>query len=100
MTFNSDLDDSTFNADLKKRITDALVSLLPGFNIDAANVELKIKQGKVALVTFNKKMSEEKAKKLIDAIEETKFQEEFKEQVNKNSAGVTLESISDSQSGK
>ena len=100
MTFQSDLEDAAFDEQLKGPITAALISQLKDFNLTSANVQWTVKQDKVALVTFTKKMNEEEAQNLISAIGNTEFQKKFRGEVNENSVDVTLETISDPESSK
>ena len=97
MNFESDLDDASFDENLKKSITDALVSLLTDFVLNDADVELNIKEDKkIVHVAFIKELKGNEADKLIDAIENETFSIEFNKKMSEAPVAVLLVSISES----
>ena len=85
----------TISDKLKQTIIIALQSLTEGFNFLDSEVELKLKKDneKVVLVTFNRKLKEDKAKQLKDDIEGDAFRKDFNEKIKESFPNVNLDSV-------
>lgn len=97
LTFKSEWDENTFEADikdtLKKDITDTLKPVSPNIEINVG-LELNENDKKVVLVTFSPKLNDDDAKRLFTQIEDEPFKTGLKDKLRIAFPSNELDSVS------